>query len=90
MAVNYNRLFKILEDRSMTKTQMREALKISTSTLAKLSSNRPVTLDVLERICEYFDVNAEEIFEFTKNNIRKWYHALDINVDIKQKSLKSL
>jgi putative transcriptional regulator len=71
MAVNYNRLFKILEDRSMTKTQMREALKISTSTLAKLSSNRPVTLDVLERICEYFDVNAEEIFEFTKNNIRK-------------------
>lgn len=66
MAVNYNKLMKILEQKNMTKTQLREVLGISTSTLAKLSSNRPVTLDIIERICVYFNVGIEDILEFDK------------------------
>ena len=66
MAVNYNKLMKILEQENMTKTQLREVLGISTSTLAKLSSNRPVTLDIIERICVYFNVGIEDILEFDK------------------------
>ena len=57
---------KILEQENMTKTQLREVLGISTSTLAKLSSNRPVTLDIIERICVYFNVGIEDILEFDK------------------------
>lgn len=66
MAVNYNKLMKILEQKNMTKTQLREVLGISTSTLAKLSSNRPVTLDIIERICIYFNVGIEDVLEFDK------------------------
>ena len=66
MGVNYNKLLKILEQRNMTKTQLREELGISTSTLAKLSSNRPVTLDIIERICVYFNVGIEDVLEFDK------------------------
>lgn len=66
MGVNYNKLFKILENEKMTKTQFREALGISTSTLAKISSNRPVTLDVIERVCIYFNVGIEDVVEFDK------------------------
>ena len=62
MGVNYNKLFKILDKEKMTKTQFREALGISTSTLAKISSNRPVTLDIIERICIHFDVKIESSF----------------------------
>lgn len=69
MAVNYNKLIKILEQKNMTKTQLREVLGISTSTLAKLSSNRPVTLDIIERICVYFNVGIEDILEF--DNLKK-------------------
>lgn len=69
MAVNYNKLMKILEQENMTKTQLREVLGISTSTLAKLSSNRPVTLDIIERICVYFNVGIEDILEF--DNLKK-------------------
>lgn len=69
MAVNYNKLMKILEQKNMTKTQLREVLGISTSTLAKLSSNRPVTLDIIERICVYFNVGIEDILEF--DNLKK-------------------
>ena len=67
MGVNYNKLLKILEQRNMTKTQLREELGISTSTLAKLSSNRPVTLDIIERICVYFNVGIEDVLEFDKS-----------------------
>jgi putative transcriptional regulator len=66
MGVNYNKLLKILEQRNMTKTQLREELGISTSTLAKLSSNRPVTLNIIERICFYFNVGIEDVLEFDK------------------------
>lgn len=66
MGVSYNKLLKILEQRNMTKTQLREELGISTSTLAKLSSNRPVTLDIIERICVYFNVGIEDVLEFDK------------------------
>lgn len=69
MAVNYNKLMKILEQKNMTKTQLREVLGISTSTQAKLSSNRPVTLDIIERICVYFNVGIEDILEF--DNLKK-------------------
>ena len=64
MGVNYNKLFKILDKEKMTKTQFREALGISTSTLAKISSNRPVTLDIIERICVHLDVKIEDVLEF--------------------------
>jgi DNA-binding Xre family transcriptional regulator len=66
MGVSYNKLLKLLEQRNMTKTQLREELGISTSTLAKLSSNRPVTLDIIERICVYFNVGIEDVLEFDK------------------------
>lgn len=66
MGVSYNKLLKILDEKNMTKTQLREVLGISTSTLAKLSSNRPVTLDIIERICVYFNVGIEDVLEFDK------------------------
>jgi putative transcriptional regulator len=66
MGNRYNELVMILEQRNMTKTQLREELGISTSTLVKLSSNRPVTMDIIERTCVYFNVGIEDVLEFDK------------------------
>lgn len=50
MTVSYDKLWKLLIDKKMNKTQMRLATGISSSTLAKLSKEEPVTLEVLEKI----------------------------------------
>lgn len=66
MAVSYDKLWKLLIDKKLNKTQMRLATGISSSTLAKLSKGEPVTLKVLEKICEEFHCNIGDIVEFVK------------------------
>ena len=53
MRVSYNKLWKMLIDKGMKKSQLREAVGASKSTFAKLGKNENVTLPVLLDICEY-------------------------------------
>ena len=66
MTVSYDKLWKLLIDKKMNKTQMRLATGISSSTLAKLSKDEPVTLEVLEKICNELHCNIGDIVEFIK------------------------
>lgn len=66
MAVSYDKLWKLLIDKKMNKTQMRLATGISFSTLAKLSKEEPVTLEVLEKICNELQCNIGDIVDFIK------------------------
>ena len=52
MAVNYNKLWKLLVDKGMTKTDLRMKTGMSTSTLAKISKNEKVSLEVILSICK--------------------------------------
>ena len=54
MAVCYNKLWKILIDRGMSKTELIKAAKISTNAMAKLGKNEDVRVEVLVKICELF------------------------------------
>ena len=67
MAISYNRLWKLLIDKGMTKTQLREKANISTVTLAKLGKNEMVSMDILLRICKELDCEFDEIIEVTKD-----------------------
>ena len=64
MAVSYNRLWKLLIDKNIKKSQLREMTSIGTTTLAKLGKNEKVSLDVLESICFALDCRIEDIMEF--------------------------
>lgn len=66
MAVSYDKLWKLLIDKKMNKTQMRLATGISSSTLAKLSKGESVTLEVLEKICDELQCNIGDIIDFIK------------------------
>ena len=55
MKVRYNKLWKLLIDKGMKKSQLREAVGASKSTFAKLGKNENVTLPVLLNICEYLE-----------------------------------
>jgi len=63
MKTSYKKLWKLLIDRDMTRTDLRKAAKISSSTLAKLGNDENVTTDVLMRICEALNVDLNEIVE---------------------------
>lgn len=70
MAANYSRLWKLLIDRKLNKTSLRELAGISTGTLAKLGKNEYVSTEVLDKICTALDCEVGEILEFVreKNN----------------------
>lgn len=63
MSVSYNKLWKLLIDRNMKRTELRIAAGISSSTLAKLGKNESVTTDVLVRICKTLNCDIGEIME---------------------------
>lgn len=66
MYISYDKLWKMLIDKKMNKTQLRMESGISSNSLAKLGKNEPVNLDVLLKICEVLNVNIGDIVEFLK------------------------
>lgn len=66
MAINYNKLWKMLIDKKMKKTELRDAAHISTNVLAKLGRDEPVSVDSLEKICSVLDCDIGDIIEITK------------------------
>ena len=63
MDVCYNKLFKMLIDRGMKKTQFRKLVGISEGTLAKLSHNENVSLDVIIKICRKMNCTVDDILD---------------------------
>lgn len=68
MGFTYNKLWKMLIDKRMNKTQLRKLTGISTSTLAKLSNNEKVSLDVIERICKALNCQPSDVMEYVEDN----------------------
>lgn len=64
MSVNYSNLWKLLVDKKMNKSQLRDAAGISTNAIAKLGRNETVSLETLEKICSALDCNIEDVMKF--------------------------
>lgn len=61
--MSYKKLWKLLIDRDMKRTDLRKDAEISSSSLAKLGKDKNVTTDVLLRICNTLDVDLNDIAE---------------------------
>lgn len=66
MPVSYDRLWKVLIDKKLTKTDLKNKSGISFNVLAKLGKDEAVSLESLHRICIALDCNIEDIMKFTK------------------------
>lgn len=64
MVVSYNKLWKILEERQMLKTELVKAAKISTNAMAKLGKNEDVRLGILVSICNTLNCKIDDIVEY--------------------------
>lgn len=63
MAVCYNKLWKMLIDKHMSKTQLIKEAKISTNAMARLGKNEDVRVEVLVKICNALDCTMDDIME---------------------------
>lgn len=63
MEISYNKLWKLLIDKDMNKTNLRFLAHLSSGTIAKLGKNENVTTDVLVRICSALECDLSDIME---------------------------
>lgn len=63
MDISYNRLFKLLIDKGLKKMEFAKKVGISTNTLAKLSHNEFVSMEIIVRICRKLNCSIDDIVE---------------------------
>ena len=68
VTVNYNKLWKLLIDRGMSRTQLREQAGITTNAMAKMGKNRNVSTEVICKICKTLDCQITDILELVKED----------------------
>jgi len=64
MAISYNKLWKLLVDKKMSKADLRKAAGIAPNTMTRLRRDEEVTLSVLKKICRTLEVDIGDIMEF--------------------------
>lgn len=69
MAISYNKLWKLLIDKKMSKADLRKATGIAPNTMTRLRRDEEVTLAVLNKICTTLKVDIGDIMEFLPDDI---------------------
>ena len=64
MGFSYNKLWKLLIDNDMNRTDLKEVISTTPSTMSRLSKNEHVSMDILGRICEHFNCDIGDIVEY--------------------------
>ena len=63
MAISYNKLWKLLIDKGMTKTELRKAAGLTTNVIAKMGKQESVQLESLYKICSVLGCTLDDITE---------------------------
>ena len=66
MNISYNKLWKLLIDKGIKKTELRAIAGVSTNVIAKLGKNDPVSMETLAKICTALNCDISDIVEITK------------------------
>jgi L-cysteine desulfidase len=69
MVINYNKLFKMLGDRGMKKMELKDVTGIGSATLAKLSRNQPVAMEVMVKICSALNCNIGDVMDIVPDKM---------------------
>lgn len=63
MTVSYNKLFKLLIDKDLKRSELRKNIGISPNTMTKISNNEYVSMEVLIKICQELECDIGDIME---------------------------
>ena len=64
MAVSYKRLWKLLVDKEMSKSDLRKKSEIAPNTMTKLRRDEPVNLAILGRICDVLNCDYGDLMQY--------------------------
>ncbi|GEP64779.1 hypothetical protein CBE01nite_25470 [Clostridium beijerinckii] len=64
MVISYDKLWKLLIDKKMNKTELKESAGITYNIIARLGKCQPVNLESLYKICKCLNCNIQDIMEF--------------------------
>ena len=64
MLMSYNKLWKLLIDKKINKTQLCDKARITTNAMAKLGKDETVQVETLIKICKVLECNIDEIVEY--------------------------
>lgn len=67
MRLHYTKLFKLLKERNISKTMIQNKIGVSSTTIAKLSKNEPISMKVLEDICVFLNCQPGDILELVES-----------------------
>lgn len=67
MKYSYNRLWKLLIDRGLTKTELKSIAGVSTNIIAKMGKGEPVSMDSLAKICVALNCTLDDIVEINSD-----------------------
>ena len=65
MAISYNRLWKLLIDKNIKRTELGKIAGLSSNVIAKLGKNDPVSMETLGKICTALSCEVNDIFEMS-------------------------
>lgn len=68
MAISYNKLWKLLIDKKMSKADLRRAAGIAPNTMTKLNRDEEVSMTVLVKICTVLNVNIGDVMDLLPEN----------------------
>ena len=67
MPVSYDRLWKVLIDKKMTRTDLKDVAGISFNVIAKMGKNEFISMESLYKICVALNCGINDVVEFTNN-----------------------
>ena len=70
MDISYNKLWKLLIDKGMNKTQLGNTAGVSTGTISKMGKNEQISMDSMLKICKVLDCDIGDIVEVADNDKR--------------------
>ena len=71
MAVSYNKLWKLLVDKKMSKADLRKAADIAPNTMTKLRRDELVTLAILRKICKVLECDYGDIMTYVPDDTKE-------------------
>jgi len=72
MKISYNKLWKLLVDKKMSKADLRKVAEIAPNTMTKMRRDEVVSINVLLRICDRLDCNIGEIMDVERGGCLRW------------------
>lgn len=78
LEISYNRLWKLLIDKGINKTQLKDAAGLSSSTISKMGKNEQISMDSMLKICKTLNCDIGDIVEVRNDEALQDEQTMDM------------